>query len=82
MKIFKPTENNFSEQIEFLKNNFPKVDFKEKDVDDVLSFISSDKKNIKGIIKPVLLKRMGKPYWEKEVTIDLIRECLNYYNQL
>ena len=29
VKIFKPTENIFSEQIEFLKNNFPKVDFKE-----------------------------------------------------
>lgn len=81
-KIFKPADNVFSEQLDFLKNNFPKVEFKEKDIDDVLSFISSDKKNIKGKIKPVLLKRIGKPYWEKEVTIDLIKESLNYYRQL
>ncbi len=82
LKIFYQTENIFGEQIDFLKKYFPKVEFNEKDIDEVLSFISSDKKNRNGKIKPVLLKRIGKPNWDKEVGIEMIEESLNYYRQL
>ncbi len=81
-KYFGLKANPFGEQLEFLTEKFPKIKFSEKEVDEILSFMSSDKKNVKGKIKPVLLKRIGKPYWEKEVSIEMIRECINSYRKI
>ena len=81
-KYFGLKANPFGEQLEFLIDTFPKIKFSEKEVDEILSFIASDKKNIKGKIKPVLLKKIGKPVWEKEVSGELIRECIDAYRKL
>ncbi len=82
LMVYKSAENIFIEQLNFLINNFPRVEFNSNDIAEVLSFILYDKKNVKEKFKPVLLKKIGEPSWEKEVKMDLIRESLNYYLQL
>lgn len=80
-KYFGLKANPFGEQLEFLNEKFPKIKFSEREVDEVLSFIASDKKNIKGKIKPVLLKKIGKPVWEIEVSMEMIRACIDAYRK-
>ncbi len=81
-KYFKLSEDFFNEQIIFLKNNFPKIIFNETEIEEILSFVASDKKNIGTKIKPVLLKRLGKPHMDKVVDLVTVKESLNYYRLL
>ncbi len=71
--------NPFGEQLEFLNEKFPKINFNEKEIDEITSFIANDKKNNHGKIKPVLIKRIGKPEWDAEVKIEMIADSLKKY---
>mgnify|MGYP003328687499 FL=1 len=77
-QVFKK-KNFFHAEIEFLKINFPRVEFSESELPEILSFISSDKKNENRKVKPALLEKIGKANWENEVSLKKIEASLNEY---
>ena len=76
--IFK-CEGLFKNEIEFLKKNFPKLKIGKAEVKEFLLLIFSDKKNQGKRIKPVLLKSVGASFWNNEVSIGQIEECIHFY---
>jgi 3-dehydroquinate synthase len=61
-----------------LKNYFPPINIEEKDFEGIIQLMKQDKKNEKGKIKMALLKEIGKPVWDAEVSEKDIYEALRF----
>ena len=66
----------FYEVERFLWNNYPKLNFKSTEIQQL---VKQDKKNFKGQFQFSLLKEIGDCVINQDVEIDLIVESLNYY---
>ncbi|ASV32119.1 3-dehydroquinate synthase [Maribacter cobaltidurans] len=62
----------------FLKY-YPKVDFTDKDILDILELLKYDKKNSHGNINFVLLKQIGETQIDVTISSDLFHEAFAYY---
>lgn len=60
---------------------FPKVDFTEEDIYNVLSLLKFDKKNSHGNINFVLLKSIGESVIDIQIPINLYAEAFAYYKE-
>ena len=61
---------------------FSKTEFNEKDIDVIIDLMKHDKKNSHGVIKFVLLERIGKATIDCEVSNAIILEAFDYYKSL
>ena len=62
-------------------NTFPKVEFSEADIEAILKLMIFDKKNEKGHINFVLLKKIGAAQINCEVPEELIFKAFEYYHR-
>lgn len=74
-----------SEEVNFLQttiqNKFPKVDFEEEDIDEIMKFLLQDKKNESGTVLFSLLKGIGNCIVNQQVEDKLVSVALrNYIN--
>ena len=62
-----------------IRNNFPELPilFRESDYETLWEFMLNDKKNNKGIVKCVLLERIGNPAWDIELSKDEFMEAID-----
>ncbi|HEA23440.1 hypothetical protein LCGC14_1175170 [marine sediment metagenome] len=65
----------------FLKR-YPKIDFKENDIDAILALLKFDKKNTHGNINFVLLKDIGTPVIDVKIPHELFADAFAYYAQV
>lgn len=65
---------------EFLVNTFPKPELPESSWDDLLLWLSHDKKNKGGIPQFVLLENLGKPTLDHELSSDQLKMALHAWN--
>ncbi|MBT8321474.1 MAG: 3-dehydroquinate synthase [Eudoraea sp.] len=63
---------------EFTKR-FKKVDFSDEDVDEIVKLLKFDKKNIRGSINFVVLKRIGDTIIDNKIPKELFHEAFSYY---
>jgi 3-dehydroquinate synthase len=77
-KILGLKQKQFEEAVAFLKNHFPLVTIEEKDFEAILQLMKQDKKNEKGKIRMALLKEIGKPKWDVEVSQEDILSALSF----
>ena len=72
-------------ELEAIKKTFldryKKVDFSEKDIEDILSLLKYDKKNSHGNINFVLLKCIGETVIDVKVPHDLFAKAFSYYKE-
>jgi 3-dehydroquinate synthase len=71
-------QKQFEKTTAFLKNYFPPINIEEKDFEGIIQLMKQDKKNEKGKIKMALLKEIGKPVWDAEVSEKDIYEALRF----
>ncbi|HEA31198.1 MAG TPA: 3-dehydroquinate synthase, partial [Leeuwenhoekiella sp.] len=58
---------------------YEKINFTNKDIEDIVDLLKYDKKNSHGQIYFVLLKEIGKPIIDKKATNDLIFNAFDFY---
>ena len=63
-------------------NTFAKVEIEKSDYESIIDLMKYDKKNSHGVIKFVLLKRIGEAIIDCEASNELIVEAFDYYNSL
>ena len=80
-KILGLKQKQLKEVISFLKNNFPSIHIEEKDFETIVQLMKQDKKNEKGKIRMALLKEIGKPKWDVEVSNAQITEALRFIQE-
>lgn len=64
---------------DYIKRSFPPAKFREKDIMDIITLISHDKKNLEGKIRMSLLNGIGNCKFGVVVPEDMIRDSLLYY---
>lgn len=62
-------------------NIYPKVSFDDEDLVAIYKLLAYDKKNSHGKIKFALLKTIGQPQWDIEVTNDILNTAFAYYQK-
>ncbi len=62
-------------------NIYPKVEFSEKDIENILKLLKFDKKNSHGNVNFVLLKNIGEPVIDVKVVNELLTEAFSYYKE-
>lgn len=60
-------------------NRYNKVEFSDKDIENILKLMKYDKKNSHGKVNFVLLKSIGNPKYDIEIPIELFPEAFAYY---
>ncbi len=78
-KIFNLEKSVISQYIESLKQNFEPFKFSVSAIDDLIHRMGQDKKNQGISLRFVLLETIGKPIYDVEVQIDMIKEALLFY---
>ena len=72
-------------ELEDIKNVFlsryPKVDFTQNDISEILKLLKFDKKNSHGNINFVLLKKIGEPQIDVKVPQELLEQSFAYYKE-
>ena len=68
--------HDFEERLSMLLNE-AQVDINEKDIDEILTYLAHDKKNVSNQTRFVLLEAVGKPVIDQEVPECLVRESVN-----
>ena len=68
--------HDFEEKLPMLLNE-AQVAVREKDIDEILTYLAHDKKNISNQTQFVLIEAVGKPIIDQEVSENLIRESVN-----
>lgn len=79
--------NNFPlaktmEIAKIINSLFPKVSIKPNDISAILNFLQHDKKNTNGQVNFVLLKQIGKPVLDCQVSENHILKAFEFYNSL
>jgi 3-dehydroquinate synthase len=67
---------------EYILKNFPKIDFGERDIDDIMILLKHDKKNLEKEIIMSLLSAPGKCVYGTPCPEEIIRDSLSYYINL
>ncbi len=62
-------------------NIYPKVVFEEEDLIAIYALLAFDKKNSHGKVKFALLKSIGQPQWDIEVSNDILNSAFAYYQK-
>ena len=75
-------EKEFQLIEEVILHYFPKFDLSKYSFDRILELMQQDKKNEKGKINFTLLKRIGKPLYNQQVSEAEIEAAFNYYTDL
>ena len=75
-------EKEFQKLEEVIMFYFPKIDLRSYNLDQMLELMQQDKKNEKGKLNFTLLKRIGKPLYNQQVSINEIEAAFNYYSDL
>lgn len=78
-KIFNLEKSVISQYIKTLKRNFQPFEFSVSAIDNLIHRMGQDKKNQGTSLRFVLLKTIGKPIYDVEVQIDMIKEALMFY---
>lgn len=60
---------------------YPKIEFTNEDIDNLLELMKYDKKNSHGKVNFVLLKEIGKPVTDVEIPIELFKQAFAYYKE-
>lgn len=81
-KVLNLSEDELHEISSGILKTFSKQSFNEEDYDYILKFMKHDKKNSHGIIKFVLLEKIGKAKINCEVPNEVILEAFEYYKSL
>lgn len=68
--------------IGYMTRNYPPVDYLEKDIADIISFIRHDKKNFDGDIRMSLIEAPGQCVYGVSCSESVISDCLKKYLQL
>ncbi|MGI9548164.1 MAG: 3-dehydroquinate synthase [Flavobacteriaceae bacterium] len=64
-----------------LLKRYDKVEFKEEDIEEILTFLKFDKKNTHGNINFVLIQRIGEAVIDNRVPKELFAEAFAYYKE-
>lgn len=75
-------EDTFQSVSNFLLNTYTKIQIKEADLDEIIKNLAFDKKNEKGKINFVLLRRFGEPEIDYQVPDSSIVEAIQYYKKV
>ena len=67
---------------EVFDNIYPKVHFDEEDLMSIYKLLAFDKKNSHGKVKFALLKSIGQPQWDIEVTNNILNAAFAYYQKV
>ncbi len=70
------------EAVNLIKNIFPKVNFSENDIPEIINLMEQDKKNSSGKIGFVLMKNKGEMAINQFVDKENIKKALSYYQLL
>lgn len=60
---------------------YGQIEFSEEDLEQIIRLLKFDKKNEAGKINFVLLRRIGEPVIDRQVTNELIYEAFSYYSE-
>lgn len=63
----------------YLAAHYPKVYIKTADQADLLKLLKQDKKNQAGLIKMSLLEKIGKPNYDQTVSLEQVKQGLQWY---
>ena len=66
----------------FLKEIYPLNIYTDFNNKEIINFILNDKKNINGKIMEILLKNIGHPVYDFQITIEELNESLNYLKEI
>ena len=78
--LFKIPKKDLNQIVRTLVNKFPLKKINNKD--SIINFIRQDKKNKKGKFLFSLISKIGTCYFDQEVSEDIVKESLNFYNTL
>ena len=62
-----------------LKGLFGNIHFESKEIEKIIELLKHDKKNSHGKVNFILLKKIGEPVYDVEISKDLIIESFDYY---
>jgi len=58
---------------------YTRINFSTSDITEIINLMRYDKKNVNGVVKYVLLNKIGNADFDKEIPEDLIHAAFNYY---
>lgn len=74
--------NILNDYIRFYNEHFAHLTFVFENADEILERMMMDKKNSSGLLKFVLISRLGEPMWDVIVNRESVIESLVFYNAL
>lgn len=78
----KMNTNILNDYVKFYDKHFTHLSFVLENMDGILDRMMLDKKNSSGLLKFVLISRLGEPVWDVIVSRESVVDSLNYYTGL
>jgi len=78
-KLYDFSKKNLELIKNHLKNLFGNTNFEPKEIEKIIDLLKHDKKNSHGKINFILLKEIGEPVYDVEISKDLILESFDFY---
>ena len=78
-KLYDFSKKNLELIKNHLKNLFGNTNFEPKEIEKIIDLLKHDKKNSHGKVNFILLKEIGEPVYDVEISKDLILESFDFY---